>query len=228
MIDGEKKLFVISGFISFQPKIAKTNPVFSFTDLGLNTVSKESRFCSRGSCRKHLVHLSGGGKSSVQASLLLAWPSKESCVGSLIFSKKIFPPKMRVIRLVGILRITYLIKRGVYFVIENPSTSLLWRYKCVKVSQLMKTVARQTAQPPDYAMIFVHIFSKISGIYDWPWKQLTCVHLTLIQEKILHHLGRPKKFLKLQFKHNVSGTQSGAWFFPSTQLEFVGPPWNFI
>ena len=34
-------------------------------------------------------------------------------------------------------RITYLVKRNVFFVMENPSTSLLWRYKCVKELRLM-------------------------------------------------------------------------------------------
>ena len=31
-------------------------------------------------------------------------------------------------------RMTFLLRRGVYVVIENPSTSLLWRYKSVRVS----------------------------------------------------------------------------------------------
>ena len=99
---------------------------------------KLRRFCSRGSCRKHLVHLGGAGESSVSA---ICVALKGVMCWATLFSRNMIPPEIRVIRLVRILRITYLIKRGVYFVIENPSTSLLWRYKCVKVSQLMFTVA---------------------------------------------------------------------------------------
>ncbi len=56
---------------------------------------KRRQFCSSGSCRKHPVHLSGAVKSSVQANLLLAWPSNKGCVRSVVFfSKKWFLPKM--------------------------------------------------------------------------------------------------------------------------------------
>ena len=78
-------------------------------------------------CRKCPLHLRRASQPLVQANLLLVWPLHSGCFECIFENLGAFT----------FLRITYLVKFGVHFVIENPTTSLLWRYKCVKVSLLL-------------------------------------------------------------------------------------------
>lgn len=128
-MDGEKFFLWFLVPISFQPKNCQTL-------LSQATSVLQPRLLQETSCTPRWSRrIVCAGESAICVALkgVMCWVT--------LFSRNMILPEIRVIRLVRILRITYLIKRGVYFVIENPSTSLLWRYKCVKVSQLMFTVA---------------------------------------------------------------------------------------
>lgn len=147
------------------------HPLFSFTGLGLNTVSKATSVLQQWllqetSCtpqwRSQIVC---AGESATCVAL-----KQRMCSVSRFFFQKSDSSQKCVIGLVWVLRITYLTKRGVHFVIENPTSSLLWRYRCVRVSQLMLyNCCTSDCAATQICHDLCPQIVKISGIDGWPW-----------------------------------------------------------